>query len=106
MTRPAVSPELVLVSPELAARERAALPERPWETFTPPACVARPIVPLPAAAPVAPRRAERALAFFPVVVLVAFVALLLVGSLPGMTQRPTLGPRTPSQPVPSGTSTP
>ena len=31
----ALSPELALVCPELAARARAALPARPWETFAP-----------------------------------------------------------------------
>ena len=31
-----ISPELALVSPELAAEARRALPDRPWETFAPP----------------------------------------------------------------------
>ncbi len=31
-----VSPELCLVSPDLAAAARAALPDRPWERFAPP----------------------------------------------------------------------
>lgn len=31
-----LSPELCLVSPDLAAAARAALPDRPWERFAPP----------------------------------------------------------------------
>ena len=46
-----LSPELALVCPELAARARAALPARPWETFAPP----QPRLRLVAAAPPAPQ---------------------------------------------------
>jgi hypothetical protein len=48
-----ISPELALVSPELAAEARSALPDRPWEAFAPP----RPPVPAPVESP-ALRRAE------------------------------------------------
>ncbi len=39
-----LTPELVLVCPELGARARAALPDRPWEIWSPP--VRAPVVPL------------------------------------------------------------
>ena len=97
MANEPVSPELALVSPELAAQARAALPDRPWEAFAPPIRATGGIVRLPGPRP-APvvqrthRRAEQMLAFFPVILLAAFIALLIVGSLPGMTDRPTLVP--------------
>jgi hypothetical protein len=49
-----LSPELVLVSPELRASALAALPERPWEVFAPAPQSAPPLKPAPpppAAAP-------------------------------------------------------
>jgi hypothetical protein len=39
-----ISPELALVSPELADAARALLPERPWERFVPPARATEPAV--------------------------------------------------------------
>jgi len=47
-----ISPELVLVSPQLRLKALAALPERPWESFLPPAPAAPP--PSAAAAVAAP----------------------------------------------------
>src|SRR5262245_37419450 len=48
-----MSPELALVCPELAESLRAALPDRPWELFAPPA-VLRP----PRVEAIAPRGSE------------------------------------------------
>ena len=82
-----ISPELVLVSPDLAGRARAALPDRPWETFVP-RLSAR-------AAPTAPPPRHiwtRALTFIPALLLGVLLALLVVGSLPGLGQRPSLEP--------------
>jgi len=61
-----ISPELALVSPELAAEARRTLSDRPWEAFAPPrprppAPVERPalrVAPLPSATP-EPRPPER-----------------------------------------------
>jgi len=59
-----ISPELALVSPELAAEARRTLPDRPWEAFAPPrpsAPLERPplrLAPLRIAAP-EPHRPER-----------------------------------------------
>jgi hypothetical protein len=59
-----ISPELALVSPELAAEARRTLPDRPWEAFAPPrpaAPVEQPVLrlaPLPVAVP-EPAPAER-----------------------------------------------
>ena len=50
-----VSPELVLVHPDLRAEALAALPERPWESFLPPRVEQAPAVP----APLAPRLEEQ-----------------------------------------------
>jgi hypothetical protein len=51
MTDEPLSPELALVSPELAERARATLPERPWEAFLPdPAPPAPPAPPPPSPA--------------------------------------------------------
>jgi hypothetical protein len=87
-----ISPELALVSPELAARARAALPDRPWEVFVPPPGAIERIGPAPAALTREHTWVERVSAVLPLVVLVGFVALLVVGSLPGLSQGPTLGP--------------
>ena len=88
-----ISPELVLVCPELAEQARAALPDRPWETFVP-RPPARPI-PLGAASPPARSRRtwpERLASAFPVLLIGGFVAVIVVGSLPWVGERPTLGP--------------
>jgi hypothetical protein len=66
MTDEPLSPELALVSPELAEAARAALPERPWEAFLPgpappppPAPPAPPASPPPAPAPAAEEQLRR-----------------------------------------------
>jgi hypothetical protein len=87
------SPELALVCPDLAARARASLPERPWEVFAPSRAAIERIGPAPRAEVVHDRTwPERVSAAFPLVMLAGFVALLIVGSLPGLSQRPTLNP--------------
>ena len=87
-----ISPELVLVCPELAHRARAALPDRPWELFVP-HLPARPI-PI-GVAPSAPNPRSwqgRVASAFPAVLIAGFVAVIIVGSLPWIGERPTLGP--------------
>jgi hypothetical protein len=89
-----ISPELVLVSPDLAESARAALPDTPWEAFLP---VLRPAVyrPPPIVAP-SPAQAgwpARLIAAVPMLLLVAFTAVIVVGTLPWLGDRPTLGPR-------------
>jgi hypothetical protein len=100
-----ISPELALVSPELAAIARAGLPDRPWEAFfepvaevtplRPPAVVSslavvRPAVAAPAEPPSASRRRPR----IPVglLLLAAFVGLVVAGSVLPVRDAPTLGP--------------
>ena len=83
------SPELALVCPDLAARARAALPDRPWEAFASPRTAIVRIGPAPGK-PRDPSWAERISSAFPLVMLAAFVALLIVGSLPGLSKGPTL----------------
>ncbi len=106
-----ISPELVLVSPELAAIARAALPDRPWEAFLPAADPAdnevarlRPPAakqrsssaaePVPDAEAVASRRASRRRPRVPVglILLAAFAGLVIAGSVLPVRDAPTLGP--------------
>jgi hypothetical protein len=104
-----ISPELVLVCPELASRARAELPDRPWEAFLPrlplrapwtvPPAPFRPAPVQPAARqPPAIERswAGRVASLFPAVVLGGFVAVIIAGSLPWVGERPTLGPAPPT----------
>ena len=99
-----ISPELVLVCPELAERARAALPDRPWEAFLPrlpsqPAAWSAPHVATPEGWSV-----TRVLSLVPAALLAGFVAVVIAGSLPWLGERPTLGP--PQQtPVPCPAST-
>ena len=93
MTTP-ISPELALVSPELADGARAALPDRPWEAFLPelrPAVYRPP--PAVAAAPAQPGWPTRLAGALPMLLLVVFTAVIVVGMLPGLGDKPTLGPR-------------
>jgi hypothetical protein len=97
-----ISPELVLVCPELAERARAALPDRPWEAFLPPPSSV-PRGPAQVVAPVPAGRSwpGRLAAALPIVLLAGFVMLIFVGSLPWLGDRPSLGPpqRVPTAPV-------
>jgi len=97
-----ISPELVLVCPEIAERARAALPDRPWEAFIPSMPSAPRLPSQTVGSPVAGRSwPERLAAALPTVLLAGFVALIVVGSLPWLGDRPTLGPpdRVPPAPV-------
>ena len=126
-----LSPELALVSPELAAAARARLPERPWEAFAPPPAASQPepasALRLAAPPPVPPRAAplrpapapRRPLRSRPLVRTTAWVAAaaaaLTLASLP-VRDAPTLSPRddaraaapapalTPPSVVPPGTN--
>lgn len=105
-----LSPELALVSPELGAAARAALADRPWEAFLPPAGEVVPLRP-PAGVPEssvaatepdadavavgsvshAPGR-QRPRVPIGLVLLAAFVGLLVAGSVLPVRDAPTLGP--------------
>jgi hypothetical protein len=109
-----LTPELVLVSPELAAAARAALPDRPWEAFSRPTLgsiglvvPSEPELRLPAfggaAEQIPPtwsgtdtrgrrrRRGRTAARAAAVLVGVSIGGVLLVGSLPWVPNGPTLG---------------
>ena len=86
-----ISPELALVCPELAARARAALPDRPWEAFVPRVPVSLPEEP-PAPPPSSHSSVVRIVSLVPAALLLAFAALLVVGSLPSFGDRPSLAP--------------
>lgn len=87
-----ISPELALVCPDIAERARASLPDRPWEVFVPLRSPIERIGPAPGAVAAERTWPRRVSAALPLVVLMGFVALLIVGSLPGLSQAPTLGP--------------
>jgi hypothetical protein len=113
-----ISPELALVSPELGELARAQLTDRPWEMFVPPGPA--PALPLAQELPVpAPLRSVRGSAVarpLPVsagergrprpripigtILLLAFVALIVTGSVLPTRDAPTLGP----VPASAGTS--
>jgi hypothetical protein len=125
-----LSPELALVSPELAHAARMLLPDRPWELFAPPvplepaadtSTVPLPVSvrPVPAAAPAAvPLVLEPLVAPVPTVrrrrfrrpstgalVWGALGALVLFSSLPIVIDGPSLGGAAPADnPPPSGQS--
>jgi len=95
-----LSPELALVDPELAARARAALPERSWQPSRPvPTPTRAPTldVPPPAAAPADERhRAARAYPLWARVTAVLWVLVLgiLIGgaAVPHAQDRPRIVP--------------
>ena len=102
-----ISPELVLVSPELAERARAALLDRPWEMFLPRLSVVT-TQPAPLVAPPAARRSwpGRVAAAVPTALIAGFAAVIVAGSLPWLGDRPTLGPPEPAPPRALARTTP
>jgi hypothetical protein len=100
-----ISPELVLVSPELAERARAELPDRPWEALLP---ALRPAVyrppPLRPEAQAATSWPGRLIAAVPMILIAVFTVVIVVGTLPWLTDRPTLGPVEPSPKPPTATT--
>jgi hypothetical protein len=105
-----ISPELVLVDPELAERARASLPEEPWLSFIPPP-EERPVVAaVPAELPQArrPRRRRPLPALAGAAAVAAVLAALAFGLVPSPGARPTLEPeaapppaRRPAAPLPA-----
>jgi len=102
-----ISPELALVSPELAAEARRALSDRPWEAFAPPrpappARVEPPALrlaapPLATAEPPPAERPRRRVVTPSRVMTAAVVGLLIVtGLLP-----PRNAPRLVAEPLPA-----
>jgi hypothetical protein len=106
----AISPELALVCPELAAAARASLPDRPWEVFAPPPPRERPALRLvsspataaPAPAPLAPapRRTVRRPALGTALGVLAAAGLVVTGLLPAR-DAPTLRRTTTPLPRPA-----
>jgi len=100
-----ISPELVLVSPELAERARAELPDRPWELFVP---ALRPAVyrtpPLRPSAHADTSWPGRLIAALPMILIALFAVVIVVGTLPWLTDRPTLGPVEPISTTPTVTT--
>jgi hypothetical protein len=103
-----ISPELALVSPELASSARVELPDRPWEAFLPsirlPAIPLAEVKPAPARAvqPVAMERRRRR--FRPpigLMLLLAFAGVVVAGSVLPVRDAPTLGPPSAPAIVPS-----
>ena len=91
-----ISPELVLVCPELGAQARAAMPDRPWEAFLPglreQVVAPAPSTVMPTPTKPKPPRWLRVVSLVPAALLVAFAALLLVGSISSFGKRPSLAP--------------
>jgi hypothetical protein len=89
-----LSPELALVSPELAEQARAELPDRPWEAFAPPPPPVLVLRPAPAAAAAPQRRWPRRRRRMPIrraLLGLGLLALLVAGFLPA-SDSPTLDP--------------
>ena len=100
-----LSPELVLVSPELGRVARASLPDRPWEIFvpsvlSPPPTTARaqgqgvaPPAREVGSTPISGRPSRKpSLLVVHRLVVVAFAALLVLGSILPVRDAPTLTP--------------
>src|SRR5829696_7321278 len=88
-----ISPELVLVDPELAERARASLPEEPWRSFIP-TPRPRPVAPPPAVVPAEPAEPGRRRPLRALVGAAAVAAVLAFGLVPSPGARPTLEPMT------------
>jgi hypothetical protein len=103
MTRESLSPELALVDPELGARARASLPERPW----PAAQRAIPAAPTPAVEPppppaehAYPRRAYPVWARVTAALWLVVIGILIGGAaIPHAQDRPRVVP--PEEDVPA-----
>lgn len=116
-----ISPELALVSPELSAEARRALPDRPWEAFAPPrprpqpqpADLPRPTLrlavlpaePVPAAPPPVERPRRRVFTVSRVVTA-ALLALLAVTSFLPPRHAPRLVTADPIPVAPAAAATP
>jgi hypothetical protein len=100
--REPISPELVLVDPELAAGARAALPDHPWRAPVPIERAARPGPgrQFPVRAILAP------LGFFAAFLLVIFVLSLVPKDRPTLAAPPPATPRTSQPAAPQRTQPP
>jgi hypothetical protein len=109
-----ISPELALVSQELAEEARRALPDRPWEAFAPPrpaepASQLRRAVPATEPTPPGPRaagRPPRRVVTVTRVVTAALVALLVVTSFLPPRDAPRLLATDPFALAPAAAATP